>query len=178
MDFTKEQFEGGEILIRENKFYIFPFSAIEAFRLQAVLMQKFGPALGELLGVIDISNLKDINIADTEINMSRVSGALQTLFSGLGEDDYLKLIMRLIKNTECIFSVGDKKQKIKLDNETAINTVFQKHTFDIFQLIIAILKVNYADFFVLLEGIGDRIKTVISESMNINTEKSLIQSEK
>jgi len=156
----KERFEPTEVIIKENKFIIYPFNAQEAFRLQAVLLQKIGPALGELLGAID---LQDIDIANAKINSNKIGSAIQTLFMNLGEDEYWNLLTRLLKSTECI-TTGDKPEKLSLTNTENIDKVFRKHTFDIFELIINIIKVNYSDFFVMLEGIGSNIKTFISES--------------
>jgi hypothetical protein len=161
-------FETKEITIRDNKFLIQPFHAMEAFRLQAVLMQKFGPALGELLGAVD---LKEIDLSNAKINNSQIGKAIETLFVNLGEEEYIKLLLRLVKNTECVLSLEGGKEKISLDSPDNIDKAFRKHTFDIFTLIINILKVNYEDFFVLLEGIGSSIKTLISSSGKTKKEK-------
>lgn len=155
----ENNFIGSEIIIKENKFIIHPFTAQEAFRLQAVLMGKIGPAIGEALGAVD---LKDIKGQDTEINVSKIGSAIEKLFLTLNEDDYWNLLKRIIKNTECIIKIENEKKKINLANDENIDMVFRKQTSIIFKLIVEILKVNYEDFFVLLEGIGNNIKTVLS----------------
>lgn len=155
----KERFEPTEVTIKNNKYFIYPFNAQEAFRLQAVLLQKVGPALGELLGAVDLQN---INLSEAKIDSSRISTAIQTLFVHLGEDEYWSLLLRLLKSTECILSVDDKKEKLSLNTPENIDKVFRKHTFDVFTLIVNIIKVNYSDFFVMLEGIGNNIQTLIS----------------
>lgn len=155
----ENNFIGSEVIIKENKFIIYPFTAQEAFRLQAVLMGKIGPAIGEALGGID---LKDIKGMDTEIDMGKIGSAIEKLFLNLNEDDYWNLIKRLVKNTECIIKIENEKKKISLTTDENIDMAFRKKTSTIFKLIVEILKVNYEDFFVLLEGIGNNIKTVLS----------------
>lgn len=155
---VKDRYEVIEINIGENKYIIHPFAAIEALRIQSVLIQKVGPAIGELLGSLD--KIDTINVLDSKIDSGKISKSIELLFSELNENEFIKIILRLLKNTEAICKdEGEKLVKIKLDTENNIDIVFRKNLIDIYKLIYYVLKGNYSDFFQLLEGIGNKIKT-------------------
>lgn len=143
-----------EIKIDDLQFYIHSFPALEALKLQSILLQKVGPALGQLLGKV-----KTDNILDTDLNGEDLSKALQLLFSSLDEEIFISLVLRILKNTIAIIP---NEPEIVLNAEENINRVFQRNLIAIYKVIFEILKFNYSDFFVLMGDIGTKMKGIFT----------------
>ena len=155
-----------QIKIDGMDFTIHPFTAIEALRLKSVIMKKIAPSIGHILGNIDTSN-NNTSTDRIKIDGTMFANAIESFFSDLNEDDFLSLILRFLKNTVCIYKSPDSKmQVIELNSENGINTVFKGKIMSIYKLIFQVLKVNYPDFFVAMESIGNQLKTVIGDQLN------------
>ncbi len=162
----------GQETIDNIQFTVVPFKAIEALRLKSVIMKILIPSIGQLFGGIDKLNNKKNSFQDIEIDGDMITKALERLFSELEEDQFISLIERFLKNTICVAKIGDKNTSIQLDSEDGINQVFQGKLFTIYKVIVLVLRVNYPDFFGLVEGIGSRLQTVLGNYLNQNEEKN------
>jgi len=158
-----------KIEIAGMEFAIHPFSAIEALKLKATLLKKLAPAAGHLFGSIDNIE-KGKNLLDNKINGDSIAQALESLFLELGEEEFLSLIKRFLKNT---IAVIPTKGTIQLNTEQGINKIFQGKIFSIYPLIFEVLKVNYPDFFLMVGGFGNQLKTFIGKYTNENIEPTL-----
>ena len=158
-----------KIEIAGMEFAIHPFSAIEALRLKTTLLKKLAPAAGHLIGSIDNIE-KGKELLDNKIDSNGIAKALESLFSELGEEEFLTLIRRFLKNT---IVVMPSEGTIQLNTDAGINKVFQGKIFSIYPLIFEVLKVNYPDFFLMAEGFGSQLKTFIGKYTNENTEPIL-----
>jgi len=146
-------------------FQVAPFPAVEGLRLKAHLVRIFGPALGELLGGIDGKNIK--SVIDLNPAGNSISNGLEKLLGQLDEDNFVKLIERLLQNVIASWHEDGKKRSIAFgtDFETAMQLVFLGKLFSIYELIVFVLKVNYPDFFdKVVKGIGTRIQRTLTSS--------------
>jgi hypothetical protein len=166
---NKEQ----KIMIDGVTFQVAPFMAVEGLRLKAHLVRTFGPAVGELLGGIDLGGIggkkgKEGNaggIADISLGGEGVAKGLEKLLEQLTEDAFEALVKRLLANAIAVWKEGGKSRSISFgqDFEAAMQLVFLGRLFSIYELIIFVLKVNYPDFFdKVVSGIGRRIKTTLT----------------
>jgi hypothetical protein len=152
-----------KIVIEGVTFQVAPFMAIEGLRLKAHLVRVFGPALGELLGGVDVQ--KAGSIADISLGGDGIAKGLEKLLEQLDEDKFVELVKRLLANVIAIWPENGKSRSIAFatDFETALQLVFTGKLFSIYPLMIFVLKVNYPDFFdKVVSGIGRRIKTTLT----------------
>lgn len=164
---VKEQ----KTVIDGTTFQVAPFMSVEGLRLKAHLLRTFGPALGEILGSMDIKKIK--NIAD--INLAGISSGLEKLFEQLDEDTFVALIQRLFGNVIANWNESGKNRSVAFnqDFDTAMDLVFQGKLFSIYPLIFFVVKVNYPDFFgKVVSGIGKRMKTTLTSEMDETTPPS------
>lgn len=161
----------GQKTIDGIQFTVAPFKAIEAIRLKTVLMKLFVPSLGQLFGGIGDMK-KGQKFQDINLDGDVITKAIDKIFSELGEDEFIELIERFLKNTVCIAKVDGKDYPVQLDSEDGINTVFQGKTFTIYKVILLVLKVNYPDFFGQMEGIGFQLQTVLGNYLNQNGQEN------
>lgn len=150
-----DRYKAREIKIDDMEFIIQPFHAREAYRLKYVLLEMLGPSIGAIIGSIDVNNK---SVLDSSIDGEKASIALSILFQKLDEEEADKLTLRLLKTTEAISNINGTKKKINLDSWDNIDIIFRKKLSKIYILIWEILKENYEDFFLLIGGIGEKIK--------------------
>lgn len=153
------------IVINGVSFQVAPFMAVEGLRLKAHLVSTFGPAIGELLGGIDGSNVKSV----LDMNPASVSfsSGLEKLFQKLDEDSFVALVKRLFSNVIANWTEDGKPRSIAFGNDfdTAMELVFSGKLFSIYELIVFVLKVNYPDFFdKVVKGIGMRIQKTFTSA--------------
>jgi hypothetical protein len=143
-------------------FSVTPFTAVEALKLKSFLLKKFGPSLGQALGALGGGALREGNIGDLELDGCSLSQAIEKLMEQLGEQEFINLIQRLLKNVTANLVKDGKPLQfsfIEQQFETALDVVFTGQLFSIYQVILFVLEVNYPDFFdKLAPGIGSRIK--------------------
>lgn len=149
-----DRFKSKEIKIGDMEFIIQPFHAREAYRLKFVLLEKFGPSISAVIGSININNN---SVLDSNIDGEKASFALSVLFQKLDEEEADKLTLRLLKTTEAIGDIDGSKKKVNLDSWDNIDKIFRKRLSKIYLLIWEILKENYEDFFLMVQGIGEKI---------------------
>jgi hypothetical protein len=156
---SKEQ----KIVIDGVTFQVAPFMAVEGLRLKARLVRAFGPAVGELLGGIDLGGIGGKNsVADINLGGESFAKGLEKLLEQLTEDAFEALVKRLLANVIAVWKEGGKSRSVSFwqDFEAAMQLVFLGRLFSIYELVIFVLKVNYPDFFdKVAGGIGRRIKT-------------------
>jgi hypothetical protein len=156
-------------------FQVAPFMAVEGLRLKAHLVRTFGPALGELLGGIDLGAAdeeKGGGIADIDLGGDSFAKGLEKLLEQLTEDGFVALISRILKNVIATWNEDGKSRSISFgqDFETAMQLVFLGRLFSVYELIIFVLKVNYPDFFdKVVSGIGQRIRTTLTSGTEERT---------
>ena len=144
------------------RFQAAPFSAIEALRLKSFLLKKFGPSIGQVLGLLKDGLPTGGNIGDVNIDGSALSGAIEKLMEQLGEDEYVALIKRLFRNvTAHITRDGQPLQFSFVDHafETSMNAVFAGRLFSVYPVMLLVLEANFPDFFGrMAQGIGSKIR--------------------
>jgi hypothetical protein len=161
---NKEQ----KIVIDGVAFQVAPFMAVEGLRLKAHLVRTFGPALGELLGGIDLGEIggkKSGGVADVNLGGDSFAKGLEKLLERLDEDGFEALVKRLLANAIAVWKEGGKSRSVSFgqDFETAMQLVFLGRLFSIYPLILFVLKVNYPDFFGKTAGvIGRRMKAILT----------------
>jgi hypothetical protein len=144
-------------------FQVAPFMALEGLRLKSHLVKTFGPALGELLGGVNMSKIG--SIGNLSLNSVPIVAGIEKLMEQLGETALEALVKRLLVNTIATWQEEGKSRSIAFntDFDTAFQLVFSQRLFTIYPLIVFILKVNYPDFFDnVVSGIGQRIKTTLT----------------
>jgi hypothetical protein len=151
-------------------FQVAPFMAVEGLRLKAYLVRTFGPALGELLGGINISKIGavgDLNLANAPI-----AAGIEKLMQQLDEDTFIALLKRLFANVIATWQENGKSRSIAFnqDFDTAMQLVFTGKLFSIYPLIGFVLEVNYPDFFdKVVKGIGKRIQKITTSETGDGT---------
>lgn len=167
---TKIEMEGME-------FHIHPFRALEALKLKATFLKKVLPALGALVGSaageIESKSLDEINIDGPSLSL-----ALSTLFEQLDENEFERLVKRFVYKTQVVFNDGSGQRAGDLSSDVVFDTVFSRRLTILYKLIFEIIKANYPDFFALMGGIGNRLKTVIEDLQKPKTKKSSTKLEK
>jgi len=160
MELNKSLFMPEKVTLDGVEFSIYPFSAIEALKLKMSFLQKIAPAFGQLVGDSEIDGKSKLE--DMRMDGKALSGALEKLCLQLDENEFEKLIRRVLDKTSCIYTdnVGQLKNG-ELKNDEVFNTVFSKRLSLIYKLMAKVAEVNYPDFFALLAGIGTKIKTAI-----------------
>jgi hypothetical protein len=167
-----------KIVIDGATFQVAPFMAVEGLRLKAHLVRTFGPALGELLGGINLGAIdgkKGGGIADINLGGDSFAKGLERLLEQLTEANFEALIKRLLANVIATWNEDGKSRSISFgqDFETAMQLVFIGRLFSIYELIIFVLKVNYPDFFdKVVSGIGRRIRTTLTSGTEEKTPPS------
>lgn len=166
-------------------FFITPLPAIEAFKIKTLLIQKLAPLAGgtidTFLGILKSNKQNAESILDKDLNTEQIGKAFEKLLLQLDPDDLLLLVKRLLKTTICTYKNEDKILNLQFDEsnfESSFNIVFSQRLMNVYQLLFEIIKINYNDFFVKMEGIGNRLKTITSEIIAPNSEKSLKKSGK
>lgn len=154
-------------------FSVVPFSALEALRLKAYLIRLFGPALGRILGSLDTSTL---DIAEANLDGSKIGEALSVLFETLSEDVFLSTIKWLLKRVTVEIDDNGKLVSLPFGDdrsfESALDKAFQGRLFTIYPVLLFVLRVNYPDLFTLAGSFGTRLKTLMSQLPGGNASKS------
>jgi hypothetical protein len=147
-------------------FSVAPFRAIEALKLKSFLLKKFGPALGQALGVLKDGIPESGDIGELKLDGTAISQAIEKLMEQLGEHEFIDLIKRMFGNvTANLVKDGEPLQFSfsAIQFETSMDMVFKGRLFSIYPVIVLVLEANYPDFFgKLAPGIGSRIKGMIS----------------
>jgi len=166
------------------KFVATAFPAVEAFRLKAYLMKKFGPTIGQIIGTIEgvppisgkIGDIKD-KIGDIKLDGDKMANAIETLMEQLSEDEFIAFLQRMLRN---VVAHKDKKQFAFADEhfETTMDIVFNQHIFSVYPVLLLVLEANYPDFFGKISGIGKKIlETATSEKGEKGSESGSTASE-
>jgi hypothetical protein len=160
-------------------FAVTPFLAIEGLRLKATLVRLFGPALGELLGglnlgksakaegVVSLDSLQDLSLGSAPI-----AHAIEKLMGSLDEATLIALTERLLKNVICTWNQNGKSRSVAFatDFDAAFEAVFSQRLFTLYPVIGFVLEVNYPDFFdKVVGGIGKRVKITPTSTMGEGT---------
>jgi hypothetical protein len=160
-------FEAESKTVNEIPFKVVPFPAAKALRLQHKLVKIIGPAFGRLIGSLssgDTDQVGKVSLGNIKIDGFEVSQALESLFSQLSEDEFMSLIKELFSGVSCEVTRDGKSVLIDFQEnfEARLDIVFQRKLFTIYPVIFFVLEVNFPDFFGQLEGIGNRLQTILS----------------
>jgi hypothetical protein len=143
-------------------FTVVPFKAVEALKLKAFLLKKFGPSLGQALGVLKDGLPESGGFGDLRLDGAALSQAIEKLMEQLGEPEFIDLIKRLFKNVTASLMKDGKPLQFsftEIQFDTAMDVVFTGQLFSIYPVMLLVLEANYPDFFDrLAPGIGSRIK--------------------
>jgi hypothetical protein len=151
-------------------FQVAPFMAMEGLRLKAHLVKTFGPALGELLGGLNIP--KAGSIGDLNLGSTAVTSGIEKLMGNLSENAVETLTKRLLVNTIATWDEGGKSRSVAfiMDFDTAFDLVFSQRLFTLYPLILFILEVNYPDFFKkVVSGIGRKTRATLTSEADEQT---------
>ena len=151
-------------------FQVAPFMAMEGLRLKAHLVKTFGPALGELLGGLNIS--KTESIGDINLGSAAVAAGIEKIMGQLSENAVEALTKRLLVNTIATWNEDGKSRSVAFikDFDTAFELVFSQRLFTLYPLILFILEVNYPDFFSkVVSGIGRKIHATLTSEADERT---------
>jgi len=154
-------------------FSVVPFSAVEALRLKAYIIRLFGPAVGQLLGNVDI---KTGNLADLDLAGDQLGTTLEKLFESLTEDTFLATIKWILKRTSVQLKAGDTQLDLSFGDdrqfENAMDNAFQGRIFSIYSVLLFVLEVNFPDLFLKAGSFGTRPTTFMSQQRSENGSKS------
>lgn len=173
-------FDSKEKTIDGTQFRVTLFPAVEALRLQAVLLMKIAPALargiGALGGGIPTSAQGLLGMA---INGQELEAAIQALFTNLPEDEYLSLIKRLFKGLACFAEIEGQQVWVTFEDpktcDTYLDLVFSGRTLLVFSVLLFILETNFPDLFLKLAPLpatGGQRKTVMSKPGSKSSKRS------
>jgi hypothetical protein len=134
---------------------VVPFNAMEALKLKATLVRKFGPALGQATGAFTLKAAEDV-----EINGPALAKAIQLLFEELSESEFDGLIRRMLTNVTATKKIDGKDATFDFnsDFDAKMNLVFQGQLLSIYPVMLFVLEVNFPDFFGKAAVIGGRLK--------------------
>jgi hypothetical protein len=155
---------------------ITPFPAMEALKIQALLLRLLGPALGRAAGALD--NLKGAakNLGEIRIDGEGLAGAIAELSDKLGEDQFMAILRRLLKGVQCLTTSPDGRALVVDFGddkvfENALDLVFGGQTMAIYPVIVFVLQVNYPDFFKVL-GTGGLLGTILTSKKAAGSDNS------
>lgn len=155
------------------EFKVTQFTATEAYGIKRKLTGIVAPLILSLLG----DGTK--SILDSDIDMGKLSGAIQNAFESLPENEFVGLLRRLTKNVEAHTVINEKPVVLHLSDENHFDMCFTGKTFTIYPLLVFVLEVNYPDFFDKVKGgIGQNFQTIISKTLNKSASNPLTGSEK
>lgn len=147
-------------------FTVAPFKAVEALKLKAFLVKKFGPALGQALGALSNGLPEGGSIGDLKLDGATMSQAIEKLMEQLGETEFIDLIKRMFRNVTANLAKDGKPLQFtfsELQFDTAMDMVFTGQLLTVYRVMLFVLEVNYPDFLGLLaQDIGSRIKKIIT----------------
>jgi hypothetical protein len=163
-------------------FSVAPMMAIDGLRLKATLVRLFGPALGELLGGLNLKKISKTDsvsgidsLQDMSLDAAPIANGIEKLMSVLDEETLIALTQRLLKNVICNWEEGGKKHAIAFatDFNAAFEAVFSQRLFTLYPVIGFVLEVNYPDFFSkVVGGIGKRVKITRTSTTDEGTSNS------
>ena len=122
------------------------FPARFGFKMQARLLKVFGPVIGKMLGGADLKKG-----ADADVNLDKLSEAIELLFKSMDEDRAMKLIMDLLQSTRI------NGQEV---NDGSFDSIFPGKYSTLFKIVGYVLEVNYGSFFGE-SSIGKMVKSVV-----------------
>ena len=122
------------------------FPARFGFKMQARLLKVFGPVIGKMLGGADLKKG-----ADADVNLDKLSEAIELLFKSMDEDGAMKLIMDLLQSTRI------NGQEV---NDSSFDSIFPGKYSTLFKIVGYVLEVNYGSFFGE-SSIGKMVKSVV-----------------
>jgi hypothetical protein len=151
------------------EFKVCQFKATDAYKLKRRLAKIAAPFI---TGVLEGVNTKEKDILDSNIDMSAIGKAFDSILNELTEDEFMRLLRRMLEGTSCMYKVEGASNEIMLsfaedrEYENNFNMVFSGRTFTIYPLLLFILKVNYPDFFAKVGNIGKLAQTLMSKKVN------------
>jgi hypothetical protein len=135
-------------------FRVSPFSAIEAVRVQALLVRTIGPAVGRGIGAIENILGAAQDFGSLAIDGPGLAGAIAELADKLPEDQLLAILGRLLRGVQAVVPDPTTPGKMLVAEfanpdtfENSFNLVFAGRTLTVYSVIVLVLKVNYPDFF-------------------------------
>lgn len=112
------------------------FPARKGLRLKVALVKTLGPALSELMKAVPGGS--PANILDADVKLEHVAGALAAAFGGASEEEFLSLVMRLLKDTR-----RDGKEIV----EETFDLDFSGEYLHLYKVLWFVLEANYGSFF-------------------------------
>lgn len=155
-----------EKIINDVRFSVAPFRAVEGLKLKSFLLKKFGPSLGQLLGILKDGLPENGKVGDVRIDGAVLSQAVEKLMEQLGEEDFIALIKRLFANVTARFTKDGNALQLSFAEQTfdtSMDMVFSERLFMVYPVMLLVLEANYPDFFgKMAQGIGSKIKGMLT----------------
>ena len=120
-----------------TKYAVTTFPARRGLKLQVTLVRTLGPALSELMKAVP-KGVSTKNLLNVDVKLEHVAGALATAFSGLSEEEFMALVMRLLESTS--------REGAEITEET-FDLDFSGNYMHVYKVLWFVLEVNYGDFF-------------------------------
>lgn len=159
------------------EFSVAPFMAVEGLRLKAYLLRTFGPALGQMVGILKNVLTNSGKLApDMQIDGTSLAKTIETLTTQLDEDSFVNLIKRMFANLvakgkDQKSGKGFARQFDAAHFDNSLNDVFSGRLFSIYPVLLLVLEANYPDFFEkTVRSIGKSIRETLSSEPEDETE--------
>ena len=138
-------------------FYIRPMEPFTALILLGDLQGLVLPAIGAAIGIQDTEEVKKMSFGDiinkTNIDIGKGVAALSNAISG----HLLKTHLNTILTPEYIsVKIPDADEAVRLDKARQMQ-IFSGHTLGMLSLAKEVLKVNFADFFTIMDDVSGSV---------------------
>ena len=158
------------------KFSVAPFQVTEALRLKSYLLKKFGPSLGQLLGVLQGGLPENASLGDIKLDGEVVSHAIEKLMEHLGEEEFESFIKRMFRNVSASLTKDGAPLLLSFSEQafsTSMDIVFTGRLFTIYPVLLLVLEANYPDFFgKMAQGFGSKIQKILTSEPAGQSSKS------
>lgn len=139
-------YEAKDKEIDGHKVTVTQWPARKALTVKLRLVRAIGPGLGEIIGGMKGT---EESVLDSDMDLSKVTTALEKLLSALDEATFMALIKTLISSV--------RVDEVDMSNEKEFDMMFTSKLELLYKVIWFVLEVNYGSFFGE-GGIGEAVE--------------------
>lgn len=135
-------YQAKEKVIDNHKVVVTQWPARKALSTKLKLIRIIGPGLGEIASGLkgqSLSNQSPKGIIDSEMNLEKLSPAIEKLLSALNEETFMSLVTTLMSATR----VDDLEMSIELN----FDATFSGNLATFYKVALFVLEVNFGSFF-------------------------------
>lgn len=129
-------YEAKEREIDGHKVTVTQWPARKALTTKLKLVRAIGPSLGEIIGGMKGT---EESVLESDLDLSKVTAALEKLLSALDEATFMSLIK--------IFMSGVRVDEVDMSNDKEFDMMFTSKLDLLYKVIWFVLEVNYGSFF-------------------------------